>query len=94
MADVASLKQQIASEQLQAVLAQLELGDGAGNGPGAPPQLTPKAEQLARIDERQKYQDALDAGFDLAKTRLSLLAPSVTWKTGSANWMASKFQRG
>ena len=33
----------------------------------------PKAEQLARIDERQKFEDALDAGFDLSKTRLTLL---------------------
>ena len=71
LAEIASLKQQIASEQLQAVLAQLELG--AGTEPGAQPQLTPKAEQLARIDERQKFQDSLDAGFDLAKARLSLL---------------------
>ncbi|MGB9407178.1 MAG: TolC family protein [Terracidiphilus sp.] len=73
LAEIATLKQQIAHEQLQAVLAQLELGSGAGVGPGAPPQLTPKAEQLARIDERQKFQDALDAGFDLSKARLSLL---------------------
>ena len=73
LAEIASLKQQIASEQLQAVLAQLELGNGAATGPGAQPQLTPKAEQLARIDERQKFQDSLDAGFDLAKARLSLL---------------------
>jgi outer membrane protein TolC len=28
---------------------------------------------LARIDESQKRQDALDAAFDLAKARLSLL---------------------
>jgi outer membrane protein TolC len=73
LADVANLKQEIADEQLKAVLAQLELGNGSGSGPGAQPQLTPKAEQLARIDERQKYEDALDAGFDLAKARLSLL---------------------
>jgi outer membrane protein TolC len=73
LAEIASLKQQIASQQLQAVLAQLELGNGAAAGPGAPQQLTPKAEQLARIDERQKFQDSLDAGFDLAKARLSLL---------------------
>jgi outer membrane protein TolC len=73
MAEIASLKQQIAHEQLQAVLAQLEMGNGAAAGPGAPQQLTPKAEQLARIDERQKFQDSLDAGFDLAKARLSLL---------------------
>jgi outer membrane protein TolC len=72
-AEIASLKQQIAHEQLQTVLAQLELGNGAGSGPGAQPQLTPKAEQLARIDEQQKLEDALDAGFELAKARLSLL---------------------
>ena len=72
LAEVASLKQQIADAQLKTVLAQLESGNG-GSGPGAPPQLTPKAEQLARIDERQKYQDALDAGLDLAKARLQLL---------------------
>jgi len=73
LAEIASLKQQIAHEQLQAVLAQLELGNGAGSGPGAQPQLTPKAEQFARIDERQKFEDSLDAGFDLSKARLSLL---------------------
>ena len=73
LAEIASLKQQIAGEQLKAVQSQLELGNGAGTEPGAPPQLTPKAEQLARIDERQKFVDALDAGFDLSKTRLTLL---------------------
>jgi outer membrane protein TolC len=73
LAEVAGLKQQIADAQLKTVLAQLDSGNGAGSGPGAPPQLTPKAEQLARIDERQKYQDALDAGLDLAKARLQLL---------------------
>jgi hypothetical protein len=73
LAEVASLKQQIASEQLKAVLAQLELGNGASSGPNAQPQQSPKAEQLARIDERQKFEDALDASFDLAKARLGLL---------------------
>lgn len=72
-AEIASLKQQIASEQLKTVQVQLELGNGAGNGPGAQPQLSPTAEQQARIDERQKYIDALDAGLDLSKARLSLL---------------------
>ncbi len=72
-AEVASLKQQIAAEQLKSVLAQLELGNGATSTPGAPPQLSPTAEQQARIDERQKYLDALDAGLDLSKARLDLL---------------------
>ncbi|MGD0546858.1 MAG: TolC family protein [Terracidiphilus sp.] len=73
LAEIASLKQQIAHEQLQSVLAQLELGNGSGSGPGATPQLTPMAEQLARIDERQKFQDSLDAGLELSKARLGLL---------------------
>jgi outer membrane protein TolC len=72
-AEVASLKQQIASEQLKAVETQLQLGNGSGSEPGAQPQLSPKAEQQARIDEKQKSIDAIDAGFDLTKARLSLL---------------------
>ncbi len=70
LAEIASLKQQIAGEQLKTVLTELEVGSGAGVGST---QLTPKAEQLARIDERQKYQDSLDAALDLAKARLGLL---------------------
>ena len=44
-----------------------------GNGDNTRQQLSPKAEQSARIDERQKTIDALDAGFDLSKARLGLL---------------------
>jgi outer membrane protein TolC len=73
LAEVASLKQQIADAQLKTVLTQMETGNGASAGPSAQPQITPKAEQLARIDERQKYQDALDASLELAKARLGLL---------------------
>jgi len=72
-AEIASLKQQIANEQLKTVLTQLEAGNGAGVGPGSQPQASPKAEQLARIDAGQKTEDALDAGFELAKARLNLL---------------------
>ncbi|MGA7339387.1 MAG: TolC family protein [Terracidiphilus sp.] len=72
-AEIAGLKQQIAAEQLKTVLTQLELGNGVASGPGAPPQANPTAEQQARIDERQKYMDSLDAGLDLSKARLNLL---------------------
>jgi outer membrane protein TolC len=72
-AEVASLKQQIADAQLKTVLTQLEVGNGASAGPNAQPQTTPKQEQLARIDERQKYEDALNASLELAKARLNLL---------------------
>jgi outer membrane protein TolC len=71
LAEIATLKQQIAAEQIKSVESQLELGNGAA--PGTTPQLSPKAGQLARIDEQQKNQDALDASFDLAKARLGLL---------------------
>ena len=72
LAEIASLKQQIAAQQIAAVEAQLESGNGS-SGPAATQQLSPKAEQLARIDERQKFAEALDAGLDLSKTRLNLL---------------------
>jgi hypothetical protein len=72
-AEVANLKQQIAAEQLKTVLTQLEVGNGAIGVPGAPAQISPREEQLSRIDERQKFEDSLDAGLDLAKARLELL---------------------
>ena len=72
-AEIASLKQQIAAEQLKTVLAQMEVGNGTGVGPNAQPQVSPQAEQQARINERQKYEDALETGFDLSKARLNLL---------------------
>ena len=73
-AEIASLKQQIAREQLKTVQTQLEMGSGeSSSSAGGPDQVTPKAEQLARIDERQKYEDAMDAALELSKARLNLL---------------------
>ena len=72
-AEVAGLKQQLADEQLKTVLTQIELGNGAANTPGAPPQTSPAAEQNARIEERQRYVESLDAALELSKARLNLL---------------------
>jgi outer membrane protein TolC len=72
-AEVASLKQQIAADDLKTVQTQMESGNGAGAGPGAPAQMSPTQEQLSQIDERQKYQDALESGLNLTKARLGLL---------------------
>jgi len=58
---------------VQTVTTEMEVGTGAGIGPGAQPAPSPKAEELARIDERQKYEDALEAQLNLGKARLSLL---------------------
>jgi outer membrane protein TolC len=73
LAEIASLKQQIAGEQVKVVQTQLISGNATGIGPGSTPQTSPKTEQLAQIDASQKTQDALDTGFDLAKARLNLL---------------------
>ena len=73
LAEIAELKQQIAAEELKTVLTELQTGNGAGNAPGAPAQLTPKDEQRARIQERERYEESLDAGLELAKARLGLL---------------------
>lgn len=72
-AEIASLKQQISDDQLKTILAELELGSGGGSRPGAPAQLSPTTEQQARIDERQKYTDALEASLALSRARLSLV---------------------
>ncbi len=72
-AEIAKLKEEIAGEQLKSVQSQLELGNGAGAGPNAQPQLSPTAEQQTMITERQRYEDALEAGLDLTKARLDLL---------------------
>lgn len=72
-AEIATIKQQIATDDLKTVQAELESGNGAGVAPGAPAQLSPTQEQLARIDERQKYEDALESDFNLARARLGLL---------------------
>jgi len=68
-AEVAGLKQQIAAEQIKSVSAQLS----SGNGSSTAAQLTPKAEQLARIDERNRFMESLETNFDLTKARLGLL---------------------
>jgi outer membrane protein TolC len=72
-AEVASLKQQIAADDLKTVQTQMQTGNGAGVGPGAPAQISPTQEQLAQIDERQKFQDAQETGLNLTKARLNLL---------------------
>lgn len=65
--EVADLTAELAKDKLDAVLTQLT-SNAAGQTP-----LTPKDEQTARIEERERYIDALDAKLSLAKVRLELL---------------------
>ncbi len=67
--EVAQLQSELAQSQLDAVLTQI---NSPSTAPGATP-LTPKEEQQARIEERRRAEDALDANFELIKAELGLL---------------------
>ncbi len=71
--EIAGLKQEIAQDDLQQVQNEMEYGNGSGAGADATPQVTPKALQLARIDEESKRIDAEESALNLSKARLSLL---------------------
>ncbi|SNS74174.1 Outer membrane protein TolC [Granulicella rosea] len=66
--DLASLDKELAEEQLEAILVQLQAP--AVGGAAA---LTPKDEQNARIQERQRYVEMLDAEGQLRQTGINLL---------------------
>lgn len=66
---IAELQGEIAQEDLEAIRTQLQNGSGS---PNAAP-ITPKDEQLAHIQERQRYQDVLDARFQVMRVELSLM---------------------
>jgi outer membrane protein TolC len=66
---VAQLQRQLAEAQLKAV--ETELANGSGTPNGQP--VTPVQEQQAHIDERQRYEDVLDANFSLMKVELNFL---------------------
>ena len=66
-ADVAGLQQQFAQQQLDIVQQQLQSGNPGGT------QMTPKDEQNARIDEREKYLGVVDAGYQLRQAEIHLL---------------------
>ena len=70
--ELAGLDNEIAKQQLDAMLVQLNAGTGNSNGP----QMTPKDEQNARIQERQKYLDLLDSQFQLRQIEINLLRQS------------------
>ena len=64
---VAGLQSDLARQNLQAVTTQLQVGGTSGTP------LTPKDEELAKIEERQRYTEMLDANFQLIQAQLNLL---------------------
>jgi outer membrane protein TolC len=67
--EVAELQNELAQTQLDAILTQI---NSPSTAPGATP-LTPREEQQARIEERRRAEDVLDASFELTKAELELL---------------------
>jgi outer membrane protein TolC len=66
--DIAILEQQLAQQQLEVLLVQLQ---SATSGPG--PLMTPKDEQNQRIAEREKYLALVDSNFQLRQAEINLL---------------------
>lgn len=67
--ELAELDHGIAEDQLNAMLVQSQFGTGSS----AAPPVTPKDEQNARIQERQKYLDLLDTRLQLREAKVYLL---------------------
>ena len=65
---IARLQSDLAQENVDAVLTQLQ--NGTGN-PNATP-LTPLDEQKARVEERRRYVERLDADFQLLQAQIQL----------------------
>jgi outer membrane protein TolC len=68
-AELAGLDQGIAQDQLNAVL--IEVTSGSGRESALP--MTPKDEMNARIQERQRYLEMLDAASQLREAQIHLL---------------------
>jgi outer membrane protein TolC len=68
-AEVATLDQQLAQQQLDIMLIQLK----SGTGDLSNPQMTPKDEQNARIAERQRFVALLNARFEFQQAQIGLL---------------------
>ena len=68
-AEVATLDQRLAQQQLDALLVQMK----SGTGNSSAPQMTPKDEQTSRIAERQKFLAVLDANFQMRQAEINLL---------------------
>ncbi len=81
-ADVATLAQKYAQQQLEVLQQQLKSGNLGGQ------QMTPKDEQNARISEREKYLGVLDANYQLRQAEIHLMRQTgqlLTWLRSTAS---------
>jgi outer membrane protein TolC len=87
-AEIASLDQQLAQQQLDVLLIQLKAGSGNLSGP----QMTPKDEQTARIAEREKFVAVLNANFEAQQAEINLMRAAgelEAWIAASAGTQPS-----
>jgi outer membrane protein TolC len=83
-AEIATLDQQLAQQNLDALTVQLN----SGNGNSATAQMTPKDEQTSRIAEREKFLAVLNANFELQQAQISLMRESGDLES----WLSAAFQ--
>jgi hypothetical protein len=67
--DLAEIDQELAQEQINGILAQLSAASGSSDQQ----QLTPKDEQNARLQERARTVDLLNAQYQLSQAEINLL---------------------
>ncbi|WP_162538395.1 TolC family protein [Granulicella sp. WH15] len=79
-AELAALDRDLAQQQLDVLLTQLQAAPA-----GSTPPLTPKDEQNARILERQRYIEMLEAQFQLRQNEIHLLKQTG----GLEDWLTS-----
>jgi outer membrane protein TolC len=83
-AEIASLDQQLALQQLEVLLVQLRSGTGNLSGP----QMSPKDEQTVRIAEREKFVAVLNANFEAQAAEIGLLRSAGELET----WIAASLR--
>lgn len=81
--EIAELDQELAQQQLDAMLVQVQ-----NAGPSGPP-LTPKDEQNSRIAEREKVLSVIDARFQMRQAEINLLRQTG----GLETWLKSIAQQ-
>jgi hypothetical protein len=83
-AEIASLDQQLAQQNLEVLLVQLNAGNG--NLSGA--QMSPKDEQSSRIAEREKFIALINANFESQQAEINLMRQTGDLET----WIAAALQ--
>jgi outer membrane protein TolC len=66
---VAQVNGELAQEQLKTIETELTSGSGIPNAPS----ISPTQAQRAHIEERERYEDVIDADFSFIKAELNLL---------------------